>query len=182
MGLEPTREYTHKILSLARLPIPTLPLTAVSVSLNNKTNYSTTVPFRQYLFLLFSHFFICVYFKHKKTQVIQPERRHWTGSSPFFRKRKKSRSLDLLFSCGRWDLNPHENTPTRSLVLLVCQFRHFRLPSLFHLRVPSTWHNITQLEQFVNTFLKFFQKILLLEKFKKEVDKSSRIYYNIFCR
>ena len=27
MGLEPTREYTHKILSLARLPIPTLPRT-----------------------------------------------------------------------------------------------------------------------------------------------------------
>ena len=57
MGLEPTREYTHKILSLARLPIPTLPLTAVLVSLNNKTNYSITVPFRQYLFLLFSHLF-----------------------------------------------------------------------------------------------------------------------------
>ena len=45
-------------------------------------------------------------------------------------ERKKSRSFDLLFfvHCGRWDLNPHENTPTRSLVLLVCQFRHFRLP------------------------------------------------------
>ena len=30
-------------------------------------------------------------------------------------------------SCGRWDLNPHEHTPTRSLVLPVCQFQHFRI-------------------------------------------------------
>ena len=29
--------------------------------------------------------------------------------------------------CGRWDLNPHEHTPTRSLVLPVCQFQHSRL-------------------------------------------------------
>ena len=28
--------------------------------------------------------------------------------------------------CGRWDLNPHDIAATRSLVLLVCQFRHFR--------------------------------------------------------
>ena len=28
--------------------------------------------------------------------------------------------------CGRWDLNPHGTNATRSLVLLVCQFRHFR--------------------------------------------------------
>ena len=75
MGLEPTREYTHKILSLARLPIPTLPLT-VSVILSY---------------------------------------------------------------------------------------------------VSSTRHNITQLEQFVNTFLQFFEKIFLLEKFKKQVDKSKGI-------
>ena len=31
------------------------------------------------------------------------------------------------FSCGRWDLNPHAVASTRSLVLLVCQFRHFRM-------------------------------------------------------
>lgn len=31
-----------------------------------------------------------------------------------------------LNQCGRWDLNPHDVTITRSLVLLVCQFRHFR--------------------------------------------------------
>ena len=28
--------------------------------------------------------------------------------------------------CGRWDLNPHVVTNTRSLVLPVCQFQHFR--------------------------------------------------------
>ena len=31
------------------------------------------------------------------------------------------------FNCGRWDLNPHGVPTTRSLVLLVCQFRHFRV-------------------------------------------------------
>ena len=29
--------------------------------------------------------------------------------------------------CGRWDLNPHVVTDTRSLVLPVCQFQHFRI-------------------------------------------------------
>ena len=33
MGLEPTRAYTHKILSLACLPIPALPLTVFQFSL-----------------------------------------------------------------------------------------------------------------------------------------------------
>ena len=80
MGLEPTREYTHKILSLARLPIPTLPLT-VSVMLTH---------------------------------------------------------------------------------------------------VSSTKHTITQLKQFVNTFFKFFQKIFLLEKLQKQVDKTTALYYNSF--
>lgn len=28
--------------------------------------------------------------------------------------------------CGRWDLNPHDIAATRTLILLVCQFRHFR--------------------------------------------------------
>lgn len=32
MGLEPTRAYTHKILSLACLPIPALPLTKYSIT------------------------------------------------------------------------------------------------------------------------------------------------------
>ena len=43
-------------------------------------------------------------------------------------KRKASGfHLKLSFSCGRWDLNPHGLAVTRSLVLLVCQFRHFRI-------------------------------------------------------
>ena len=29
--------------------------------------------------------------------------------------------------CGRWDLNPHAIAGTRSLVLPVCQFQHFRI-------------------------------------------------------
>ena len=33
----------------------------------------------------------------------------------------------LKTTCGRWDLNPHVVTDTRSLVLPVCQFQHFRI-------------------------------------------------------
>ena len=36
MGLEPTRAYTHKILSLACLPIPALPLIALALLPNDK--------------------------------------------------------------------------------------------------------------------------------------------------
>ena len=47
------------------------------------------------------------------------------------KKCKKGSSSNLMKSlkeqCGEWDLNPHEIAPTRSLVLLVCQFRHLRL-------------------------------------------------------
>ena len=42
-------------------------------------------------------------------------------------RKEKRESSDSLFSCGRWDLNPHAVASTRSLVLLVCQFRHFRM-------------------------------------------------------
>ena len=38
MGLEPTREYTHKILSLARLPVPTLPRIELSFVLPTRIN------------------------------------------------------------------------------------------------------------------------------------------------
>lgn len=37
MGLEPTRAYTHKILSLACLPIPALPLTAFYFCLSSES-------------------------------------------------------------------------------------------------------------------------------------------------
>ena len=33
----------------------------------------------------------------------------------------------FLHACGRWDLNPHVYTDTRSLVLPVCQFQHSRI-------------------------------------------------------
>ena len=45
----------------------------------------------------------------------------------FLYNAKRLKSFDLSLSCGRWDLNPHDVTTTRSLVLLVCQFRHFRV-------------------------------------------------------
>ena len=50
------------------------------------------------------------------------------GGQKFMKKQKKEPSLEgfLSLKCGRWDLNPHEHTPTRSLVLPVCQFQHSR--------------------------------------------------------
>ncbi len=45
----------------------------------------------------------------------------------FMKAKKESSSEEFLsIKCGRWDLNPHEHTPTRSLVLPVCQFQHSR--------------------------------------------------------
>ena len=41
---------------------------------------------------------------------------------------------DGFIICGRWDLNSHVIAHTRSLVLLVCQFRHFRTTSVI---IPS---------------------------------------------
>ena len=43
MGLEPTRYYYHKILSLARLPVPTLPPLPVS-RLNRLKQAKNTIP------------------------------------------------------------------------------------------------------------------------------------------
>ena len=56
-------------------------------------------------------------------------RTHWVRGTP--RRMKKNHPEYnpgwFFFTCGRWDLNPHDIAITRSLVLLVCQFRHFRL-------------------------------------------------------
>ena len=55
------------------------------------------------------------------------------------------------FDCGRWDLNPHEHTPTRSLVLPVCQFQHSRLP--VERSFQTTSKSIANIFHIVNTFL-----------------------------
>ena len=52
----------------------------------------------------------------------------------FQKKQKKRETFKIKVSrlirhCGRWDLNPHANTCTRSLVLPVCQFQHSRISS-----------------------------------------------------
>ena len=49
--------------------------------------------------------------------------------------------------CGRWDLNPHGIAATRSLVLLVCQFRHFRIRCIHY--------NITEYGKSQLNFTKF---------------------------
>ena len=51
MGLEPTRHCCHKILSLARLPVPTLPHFLLSENTShNRNDYSTKCLFRQLFF------------------------------------------------------------------------------------------------------------------------------------
>ena len=72
----------------------------------------------------------------------------------------------LFLECGGWDLNPHEIAPTRSLVLLVCQFRHLRIwMSLFNNR-RLYYHNINIiatkkfifLQEFCNSFSAFLKR------------------------
>ncbi len=50
-----------------------------------------------------------------------------------------------FLSCGRWDLNPHDIAATRSLVLLVCQFRHFRSCDESHKRYNIIFFDKSQL-------------------------------------
>ena len=48
-------------------------------------------------------------------------------------KETSSTLVSLFLICGRWDLNPHANTSTRSLVLPVCQFQHFREQDIYYI-------------------------------------------------
>ena len=43
MGLEPTRPCEHKILSLARLPVPTLPRSFAELKMLSESYYTTNV-------------------------------------------------------------------------------------------------------------------------------------------
>ena len=81
-------------------------------------------------------------------------------------KQKKSRSFDLLsfcFKCGRWDLNPHVYTNTRSLVLPVCQFQHFRMCTSIS---RGDLVIITNVFTYVNNFFKFFLFFLQINFFE----------------
>ena len=56
MGLEPTREYTHKILSLARLPIPTLPRTVSVMLMHVSSTKHTITQLKQFVNTFFKFF------------------------------------------------------------------------------------------------------------------------------
>ena len=95
---------------------------------------------------------------------------------------KKEQVIRLALSCGRWDLNPHENTPTRSLVLLVCQFRHFRVPLSLN---NNTYYNMyfTFRQHFFSFFIIFLSNIylhIIRHACSKilAIDKSEPLYYN----
>ncbi len=53
----------------------------------------------------------------------------------------------FVFQCGRWDLNPHDEAITRSLVLLVCQFRHFRIQLSHRLFISDSFYIISKSEK-----------------------------------
>ena len=77
----------------------------------------------------------------------EPKARPWThGVQVSFGlvKKKSSCFTQLLsfWSCGRWDLNPHDVTATRTLILLVCQFRHFRIHSFELNCLPLTCDSV----------------------------------------
>ena len=57
MGLEPTRPNGHKILSLARLPIPTLPQTVVFLTTQQYVFYHR-YSHKSTVFLIFLTFFL----------------------------------------------------------------------------------------------------------------------------
>ncbi len=77
--------------------------------------------------------------------------------------------------CGRWDLNPHVVSDTRSLVLPVCQFQHFRIHCMkqncaFHsLRVCKLYDSTAarSCQQNFVKYLKFLQLFQLIIFFKK---------------
>ena len=65
---------------------------------------------------------------------VHPHESELSASAPMFVRawrianaQKNREHFCSRFNCGRWDLNPHGVPTTRSLVLLVCQFRHFRV-------------------------------------------------------
>ena len=94
---------SHKHLKLARLPIPP---------------FLRSSPFAR-IYKLYS-FYIPVsrtFFKNHQDIQVSPETKS-PGAIDWSRV--------ICSACGRRDLNPHDIAITRSLVLLVCQFRHFR--------------------------------------------------------
>ena len=80
-------------------------------------------------------------------------------------KKTQDSFLSLFVSCGRWDLNPHDANITRSLVLPVCQFQHFRkqFNTVCHydFSIIANWKQIvnTKFTFFLRKFLDFFQKM-----------------------
>ena len=89
--------------------------------------------------------------------------------------------------CGRWDLNPHVVSDTRSLVLPVCQFQHFRIHCMkqncaFHsLRVCKLYDSTAARscqQNFVKylKFLQLFQLIIFLLLFTADFDNQTIFY------
>ena len=88
------------------------------------------------------------------------------GKKIFRHNAKRLKSFNLSLSCGRWDLNPHDVTTTRSLVLLVCQFRHFRVSGVSRFRISHRriliYHTFSCLASTFLNFFYFFNNIFFL--------------------
>jgi hypothetical protein len=74
-------------------------------------------------------------------------------------------------------LNPHDVTITRSLVLLVCQFRHFRIFCFVGTVFLTTIESISNARQKVNTFFEIFYFIFFIFS----VDNHVKLRYTNAC-
>ena len=69
---------------------------------------------------------------------------------------KKPEALQLpVHSCGRWDLNPHVLSDTRSLVLPVCQFQHSRATRCILAQRKAVGNNFFSFFVFISGILSF---------------------------
>ena len=50
----------------------------------------------------------------------------------------RSQQYQSISRCGKWDLNPHDLAATRTLILLVYQFRHSRILLIIFASLRST--------------------------------------------
>ncbi len=76
--------------------------------------------------------------------------------------------------CGRWDLNPHVVSDTRSLVLPVCQFQHFREQKLFY-RIFFLLSTVFSQNHQIGIIYKFYDTMLQNRRFMDPI--SNRMGY-----
>ena len=82
--------------------------------------------------------------------------------SNFLQSKKKALISSRLFSCRRWDLNPHDIATTGTWSLRVCQFRHSCEQMIFY---RFNGNKSTP----IFNFFPFFEKIYKIDKNRKKL-------------